>query len=304
MNPEVSAQAGGDQVCAVVVTYNRKDLLRECLAALLSQTRPVDRILVIDNQSTDGTLEMLASSFSPESFSQIEVVTLERNVGGAGGFHEGLKRAAAGKAAWVWLMDDDTIPAPNALAELLAARARFPAGREPDLLGSQVRWTDGSLHPMNTQWVKIASAEENFRAAQAGTIPLRTTTFVSMLIRRSLVERYGLPIASYFIATDDVEYTARILKTEFGVAVPNSIVIHKTPTKAGTLEAPPQKFFYYVRNTVWMVTRSDAFRFSEATKLALRFVASLGIYLKRTRFASASLNAIARGLWHGVTRAP
>ena len=48
-----------ERVCAVVVTYNRVELLRECLTALESQTRPVDRILVVDNKSTDGTPEIV-----------------------------------------------------------------------------------------------------------------------------------------------------------------------------------------------------------------------------------------------------
>lgn len=48
-----------EKVCAVIVTYNRKELLRECLKAVLGQTRPPDHILVVDNASTDGTLEML-----------------------------------------------------------------------------------------------------------------------------------------------------------------------------------------------------------------------------------------------------
>ena len=292
-------------VCAIVVTFNRKELLRECLLALLRQTLPVARVLVIDNLSSDGTAAMLQSEFGPETSPQITVNTLPENRGGAGGFHEGMKLALEQPCEWLWLMDDDTIPHPDALERLVAARARFEeADRAPDLLGSKVIWTDGTLHPMNTQWVKRGPAEEHFLAARAGTFPLRTTTFVSMLIHRRLVREYGLPIASYFLGGDDVEYTARILKRELGVAVPDSIVTHKTPRKAGTIDAPAGKFYYYVRNTTWMLTRSSAFHGGEGTKLALRFLVSLGVYMKRTRFAGASLNAIGLGLWHGLTTKP
>ena len=68
-----------ERVCAVVVTYNRKNLLREGLQNLLRQSRPLDAIVVIDNKSTDDTAQMLASEFP-----QIPVVHLPENLGGSG----------------------------------------------------------------------------------------------------------------------------------------------------------------------------------------------------------------------------
>lgn len=88
------------KVAAVVVTYNRKELLRECLQALLNQTRPLDEIIVVDNASTDGTDQMI-----PEEFPQITHVRLPENIGGAGGFHEGMKLAYEKGHDWIWVMD-------------------------------------------------------------------------------------------------------------------------------------------------------------------------------------------------------
>lgn len=68
-----------ERVCAVIVTYNRKALLRECLKAVLSQTRPPDHVLVVDNASTDGTPEMLQ-----EEFPQVEVLRLPETRAGPG----------------------------------------------------------------------------------------------------------------------------------------------------------------------------------------------------------------------------
>ena len=76
------------RVCAVVVTYNRRVLLRECLLSLESQTRRPDAILVVDNCSTDATEAMLA-----EEFGHLSHLRLPVNGGGAGGFHEGMKWA-------------------------------------------------------------------------------------------------------------------------------------------------------------------------------------------------------------------
>ncbi|MFX5615039.1 glycosyltransferase, partial [Acinetobacter baumannii] len=78
---------------------------RECLQSVLSQTRAPDHVLVVDNASTDGTGEMLK-----EEFPEVEVLRLPENQGGAGGFHEGIKRAYEAGYDWIWLMDDDGLP--------------------------------------------------------------------------------------------------------------------------------------------------------------------------------------------------
>ena len=143
------AQAQPVQVCAVVVTFNRKVMLEECLNALLVQSRPVDRILVVDNKSTDDTLEMLRTHFPSERFPQITVLPLEVNSGGAGGFHDGLEWAHQHGFDWFWLLDDDTMVHKWALEALLNAHEVFPIERRPKLLASRVIWTDQTVHPMN-----------------------------------------------------------------------------------------------------------------------------------------------------------
>jgi GT2 family glycosyltransferase len=134
-----------ERVVAVVVTYNRKDLLCECLRALLGQSGPVHKILVINNQSTDGTLEMLQQEFSSALNSVLSILTLSSNVGGAGGFYAGMKAAYEAGADWIWLLDDDTIAQPDTLLELFSARAALVSAQKPRLVASKVLWLDGSL---------------------------------------------------------------------------------------------------------------------------------------------------------------
>ena len=56
-----------ETVCVILVTFNRKKLLLECLEAIKKQTRPVDAIYIIDNASQDGTPELLKSeSYIPK----------------------------------------------------------------------------------------------------------------------------------------------------------------------------------------------------------------------------------------------
>ena len=289
-----------DRVCAVVVTYNRKNLLRECLRALLGQSRPLEGILVVDNVSTDGTPDLLAAEFPREQFPALEVCRLERNVGGAGGFHEGLKRAAAQGFDWIWLLDDDTITQADTLAELFAARARFEPAQTPDLLASKALWTDGSMHPMNVPRVKRNDLESLCQAALGGAVSLRSTSFVSVLIHRRLVERYGLPFADYFIWNDDVEYTARILRREFGVLVPRSVVHHKTALKSAD---PGPRYYYGLRNGVWMLRHGEAWAAGEKLHMAAVVCKGIVDYLRRG-LSWERLEVVGRALKDGFLKSP
>ena len=137
----VCGASGPPRVVAVVVTYNRRDLLLESLAAVHGQTRAPDAVIVVDNASTDGTAAAVRDRFPGRRLAE-----LARNTGGAGGFAYGLALALADGADLVWLMDDDTVPEPGALRALLDARDALPgraagAGRQPGAVDRRPRRT-------------------------------------------------------------------------------------------------------------------------------------------------------------------
>lgn len=284
-----------DSVCAVIVTYNRKEILRECLKAVLSQTRPPDQVLVVDNASTDGTVRMLQ-----EEFPEVEVLRLSENQGGAGGFHEGMKWAYEAGYEWLWIMDDDTIPQPEALEALMEATSLNP---KPLILASVVKWTDGTLLTLNFPTVKVQDHEFLLKAAKAGCVSIRSATFVSLLIHRCAIERYGLPIKQYFIYNDDLEYTARVLRYNFGVLVPKSVVIHKKPLNE-YFSINPQRFYYEVRNKLWMVLWSKAWSSKEKFMIWIFLISSLIMYILKNRFNYKAVYYVLKGLIDGFLRIP
>jgi rhamnopyranosyl-N-acetylglucosaminyl-diphospho-decaprenol beta-1,3/1,4-galactofuranosyltransferase len=234
------------RVVAVVVTYNRRELLLEALAAIGSQSRPPDTVIVVDNASTDGTAAAVRAAFPA-----VELAGLDRNTGGAGGFAYGLALASAGGADLIWLMDDDTVPEPGALAAMMAAHGSH-AAPAPALIASRVIWTDGNAHPMNTPRVKpLVSRAERAGADAVGCQPIRSASFVSILVEAAACQRSGLPQADYFLWNDDFEFTARLLRDRTGLLCPASVVIHKTAVFGGTDLDPGPRFFYEVRNKVW-----------------------------------------------------
>jgi rhamnopyranosyl-N-acetylglucosaminyl-diphospho-decaprenol beta-1,3/1,4-galactofuranosyltransferase len=239
-------------VAAVIVTYNRKDLLLEALAAVRAQRRQPDSVIVVDNASTDGTAAAVAAG-APSA----KLVTLDRNYGGAGGFAYGMAVALASGADLIWLMDDDTVPEPDALHAMLQARDGYrPA--QPTLLASRVVWTDGRAHPMNTPRAKpFAGRAERAAAQAAGCVPIRSASFVSILVDAAVCRQRGLPVADFFLWNDDFEFTTRLLRGNRGLLCPASVVVHKTAKFGSTSTDPGERFFYEVRNKIWTLrTRS------------------------------------------------
>ncbi|HEY9240695.1 MAG TPA: glycosyltransferase family 2 protein, partial [Streptosporangiaceae bacterium] len=241
------------RVVAVVVTWNRRDLLAESLAAVLGQDRPPDAVIVVDNASTDGTADAVRAGFPA-----VRLATLAQNTGGAGGFAYGLALALADGADLVWLMDDDTVPEPGALRALLDTRDQAGQDR-PVLLASRVLWTDGRAHPMNTPRAKpFASGTEQRRAAAASCVPIRSASFVSILVDAAACRQRGLPQADYFLWNDDFEFTTRLLRGRAGWLCPASVVVHKTRTFGSTDADPGPRFFYEVRNKIWTLRSAGA----------------------------------------------
>ena len=280
-------------VACVVLTRDRWELLRQCLEAVLAQSRPVDRLIVVDNASSDGTPARVR-----EQFPTAELVELTENSGASGGFVAGIRAAMASGPAWVWLLDDDTIARPDALERLLGAGWREAGLPEPALLASRVDWSDGRPHPMNMPILRRRDPDGLVRAAAAGLLRVRTATFVSLLLSGAAVRRHGVPCAAFFYQADDIEYTARILRDGHGYVVPDSVVEHRTPTPS-TFLSDPVRFFFHLRNTLYML-RGTAWAPAEKAALLWVVVDSSARYLRLRRLSGESVMTVARAFRDGV----
>jgi rhamnopyranosyl-N-acetylglucosaminyl-diphospho-decaprenol beta-1,3/1,4-galactofuranosyltransferase len=280
------------RVAAVVVTYSRRELLLEALAAVHAQSRPPEEVIVVDNASADGTAAAVRAAFPA-----VQLAELDRNTGGAGGFAYGLALAISGSADLIWLMDDDTVPEPGALAALLLARGSH-AAPAPALVASRVVWSDGNPHPMNTPRVKpLVSQAERAAAAAVSCQPIRSASFVSILVEASACQRSGLPQADYFLWNDDFEFTARLLRDRTGLLCPASVVVHKTAAFGGTDLDPGPRFFYEVRNKIWTLrARSPLAPLERAL-----YTASTLRRWARTFARSADRRTLRRELRRGIT---
>ncbi|MBZ4487084.1 glycosyltransferase family 2 protein [Microbacterium sp. cx-55] len=235
---------------AVVVTFNRLEKLKAVIESVRAQIEPVETLILIDNASTDGTREYLATLRDQDG---IDVVTMPRNVGGAGGFAEGMRRGYGTGADFVWIMDDDCYPESTALAELTRGFADAVDELGPDVpfACSVVKFTDGTICEMNNpvptwDWGRLLVKGQR-------NVMVTTCSFVSVLVPRWAIAEYGLPYAEYFIWFDDREYTLRLTRRCPGVQVLDSVVIHDMGENRGVNfgmvdPASVWKFEHGVRN--------------------------------------------------------
>lgn len=216
------------KIAAVVVTYNRRDLLLECLSCLQNQNfsdasqacETSLNILVIDNASTDGTSKALKPLANTK---QILYFNTGSNLGGAGGFNYGMRKAVELGYDYVWVMDDDCMPHEDTLQEFLKADAQLNG--QYGYISSVCRWTDGSICTMNTQRHPLTKNITDFSPELQ---PCTLASFVSLFVPARIIKELGLPIKDFFIWSDDWEFTRRISRKYPCYLAGKSVVTHKS----------------------------------------------------------------------------
>ncbi|MCY7400650.1 MAG: glycosyltransferase family 2 protein [Nocardioides sp.] len=198
-----------ESVAVVVVTFNRADLLVGMLDGLAAQTHRPDAVIVIDNASTDHTRAVLdARDDLP-----LHVTTTGTNLGGAGGFHLGVRAAHDGGFDRVWLMDDDVVPAPDCLAALMAVDEDCLIAVREDLSGALVEKAAVHFDLRNPLAIrpKRSAVDTAYadRASMPALVEVQNVAFEGFMTRRSVVAEIGFPDPEFFIFFDDAEYAVR-----------------------------------------------------------------------------------------------
>lgn len=246
---------GESSVGVVLVTYNRIEKLKNALAAYDGQSLKPSWMIVVDNASTDSTPEFLAQ-WKARSAQDCEhvVVRSPENLGGAGGFALGMETAAARASDWIWLADDDAYPERSAF-ELL--QKRIDEGGLDDCVAmcSSVHCGGGvdTAHRrrmvrvgLNVREVPVPLSE--YRAP----FTVDALSFVGAVVKRSALERVGLPEAGYFIWYDDTEYSLRLKELGTIICLPNVEVQHDVADGSNGIS---WKDYYGIRNSLDMIRR-------------------------------------------------
>ena len=286
---------------AVIVTYNRCELLSRCIDHLQLQTCAPDEILVINNGCTDGTVAMLEGR-------GVAFITQE-NVGSAGGWHCGIQHALEHGFDAVWLMDDDGFPDTGALAVLEAALLPGVACASsvvvqesaPSRFVFPFPLLDAAGLPVN--WGrprKLATLAALRSAAPGGTYPF-AHFFNGALVSVAAARQVGNVDRDFFIFGDEVDYFFRLRKVGMVISVLDAIHYHPDVSQR---PYSPAKVYYYVKNTLVLNARYFNMvwlRHALAIAVVLGRTASrngIGAALSLVLGSNASVfySAIARGL--------
>lgn len=249
-----------NSVCAVLVTFNRKSFLREVCASILAQSRLPDQVLVVDNGSTDSTTQFIA-----ENFPALQILRLPNNMGCGYGFQAGIKRALENGFGYIWLLEDDIRLKPDTLAKLVdVEKQHYNQPHQSVFIPLHV--------DTNDHIVEVASREYDlsnpFKSLNRIARPLylefsepteldtpcemAVCSFEGPLIPRQVIEKVGLPNASYFLYGDDTDYAFRIRRAGFKILlVPTSHIIPLVNRTTSNILSP-WKEKLVVRNRIWL----------------------------------------------------
>ena len=238
----------------VIVTYNREQLLRECIRHVNAQSISATRVIIVDNASTDGTAAYLKELSKEQDTCQ--VIECPENLGGAGGFATGIAHALNYEIDYVLIIDDDAILSDDYMEKLLLALKKKPEYHA--FAGSVI--TDGKIdiwHRRMLSRVGLLFRNCPVSMYQSSSFTCDIVSFCGMLVDTAVIKKIGLPDADYFIWNDDAEYSLRILKYSKFLIIPDAILDHRTAASGS--RSRPRRYewrdYYAVRNRLLLVKK-------------------------------------------------
>lgn len=266
-----------ERVIAITVTYNRTRTLERCLTALLNQSRKVDEIIIVDNNSDLEEKERLRQL--TEGQRSIHVLWLDENLGGAGGFEAGMRECRQTYSVdWYWLMDDDAYPREDCLEKLLKAGKKISGAGYLAPLIYGVDLDDYQLYHhkyltgLTYRNEPVVKRYEELKAVTR----IDANAFVGPLISKNAVEKVGIADGSLFIYGDDTEFTFRVSRKMKSYLVRDAVIDHQDPPFSNNRLDPKAwwKEYYSCRNQYFMIRE---FQTNYLLKMAAYTVLTLGI---------------------------
>ena len=279
------------KIIAFVVTYNRISMLPRVIESLKTQTFHIDEIVVINNSSTDGTLEWLNNQ------NDITIITQE-NLGGAGGFNKGLEYSYENGADWIWMMDDDVYPNTDALEKLLEY-SKFSECIIPWRCFSDQK---------NVKWGGIFDIEKN--RIMAGSRPLNqqkksyyfvnTCCFEGTLISKNIVAKIGLPDKRFFISGDDTVYGLLASVYTNLILVKDAVLIRDKSSESNKILS--SLFLYYKFRNFHLFNEYNKIlnKKNHSLIVKLKILYSFYLYGSIIIFSQKNKRKLFRGMFNGL----
>lgn len=283
-------------LAVVVVTYNRLELLQQCLQKLEKQTYPIDNLIVVNNASTDRVTAGFLDSYKGNL--PLTVIHNEVNTGGAGGFYTGIRYAHQLGYEWIFIMDDDVFADSGCIEQLMkVAHPCMIAVREYKdgqlVERAAIEYNLSNPFYLNPKRLAVCDKYKN-REDMPATIEVDNVAFEGFMIKREVIDIIGYPEPKYFIFYDDVDYALRARKAGYSIkAVRDAKLIRQLPfDQQGAINS--WKAFYMFRNLFHIHFKfgKNAFVRNKPYLLAIGSMVVYGVRLRNWKVVKEIIRAL------------
>ncbi len=237
-----------NKVTIAVITYNGEKLLEECLSAIKSQDYPEYEIMLVDNNSTDHSVELVR-----DKFPEVRVLQMGQNRGPSPARNVAIRKAST---RYILLVDDDAILGPGCIRILMDAVNEFPKA---------VVWAPRVIYYNRRDTIQFDGASLHFigeaipndpdtrieDALEEEPFSVETVAGVAFMIDKGKALQVGLFDEDYFFGREDGEFALRLTISGFKcLSIPKALVYHKVKTRALS------KAFYQVRNRWYLILQT------------------------------------------------
>ena len=253
-------------------------MLKKALECFDRQTVKPAYIVVVDNASTDLTSEFLKKWKLENKAYKNYIITMDKNLGGSGGFYTGLRFAQNLKSDWIWVSDDDAFPEKNALE----VAEKYTNKEYAAICGTVIN--NGKIdidHRRKYKREKFRLKPISFPASvyKQEKFEIECFSYVGTIINKNKLKLAGLTRKEYFIWMDDTEHSLRLHKFGKIYCIPAIRVHHDTGFNVNN--KPTWKTYYGIRNTADMYKRNFPYKYYIYYCYGNLIKSTIGILTKR-----------------------
>ncbi|MEM7113687.1 MAG: glycosyltransferase family 2 protein [Chloroflexota bacterium] len=287
-------------VCILTTVWNQVDKTLACLATLTQLGYPNYHILLIDNGSSDDTVAQVSAKFP-----QVEVIQLPENLGFAGGYNVGLRRAIDQEYDTIFVLNNDTLVEPDALSRLVETAVSDPnigmvtAKIYYNAERNRIWSLGGQIHPWTLEIVEDANDQID-DGSWTEPLDLDFAPLCAVLLRRALLEEVGLFDEAFFLYYEDMDFARRVRQAGYRIVLePKAIIYHDVSASSGGRYSPNERYWMARSSVIYF--RKQAKPLNWLAILPWRTASALKMTIRLLRLGkTAALQAYWRGLWHGI----